>query len=301
MFLHPTNKGEIRALINKLPNKHSSGFDDISNYLLKKICSEILTPLELIFNNSLTTGKFPIDMKKADVVPLYKNKSRDQMTNYRPISLLLTISKFLEKVVYKRTYKFLKKHKRIYRSQYGFRSNHLCEQAIGELLCEIIKGREQNKETIAVFLDLSKVFDTLDHNLLLAKLSKYDIRGQSLDWFASYMSNRSIRTKCSTQDGIQYSEYYNIEFGMPQGSCLGPLLVLIFTNDLHLHLENCSCIMFADDTTLYITHNKQNYMGWCIQEDLKILQDWFKANKLTLNLTKSVCMNFSKRKTHLQT
>ena len=175
MFLHPTNKMEIKKLIEKLPNKHSSGYDGISNHLLKQISDEILDPLVKIFNCSLSTGVFPTAMKKADVVPLHKSKSRDKSTNYRPISLLITISKVLEKVVYKRTYTFLDKHDSFYRSQYGFRNNHSCEQAIGELLCGITKGKELNRDTIAVFLDLSKAFDTLDHNILLRKLDKYGI------------------------------------------------------------------------------------------------------------------------------
>ena len=138
--------------------------------------------------------------------------------------------------MYKHTYKFLEKHKCIYHSQYGFRSNHSCEQAIDELLCGITKGREHNKNTLALFLDLSKAFDTLDHQILLSKLERYGIRGNTLDWFQSYMSGHSIRAKCSTSDGIMYSEYYDVEYGTPQGSCLGPLLFLLFTNDLHLNL-----------------------------------------------------------------
>ena len=110
------------------------------------------------------------------------------------------------------------------------------------------------------------------------------------------MQGRSIRAKCTTSDGVSYSNYYDVEYGTPQGSCLGPLLFLIFTNDLHLNLLYRSCILFADDTTLFVTHKNMVYMEWCMQEDLKILQDWFKANKLTLNINKSVAMHFSNKK-----
>ena len=204
-------------------------------------------------------------MKKADVVLLHKCKGRDQSTNYRLISLLIMISKLLEKVMYKHTYKFLEKHERIYHSQYSFRSNHSCKQAIGELLSCITKGKELNKSTLSVFLDLSKAFDTLDHNILLAKLAKYGIRGNALNWYSSYMKGRSIRAKCQTTDGTCYSNYYDIEYGTPQGSCLGPLLFLIFTNDLHLNLLYCRCILFTDDTTLFMSHQNLKYMEWCMQ------------------------------------
>ena len=118
-------------------------------------------------------------------------------------------------------------------------------------------------------------------------------------WFKSYLSNRTLRVKCSTQDGLTYSSCYPNNCGTVQGSCLGPLLFLLFTNDLHLMLEYCRCILFADDTTLYISHRNQNYIEWCIQHDLEILQDWFRVNKLTLNINKTVCMQFTgKQKRH---
>ena len=104
-----------------------------------------------------------------------------------------------------------------------------------------------------------------------------------------------MRAKCNTHDGVAYSKLYDMEYGTPQGSCLGPLLFLIFTNDLHLHLQHCLCILFADDTTVFFSHRNLNYCEWCIQCDLQVLQDWFKANKLTLNINKSVCMHFSSK------
>ena len=149
---------------------------------------------------------------------------------------------------------------------------------------------------LAFFLDLSKAFDTLDHQILLAKLCKYGIQGTALDWFGSYLSDRMIRIKCSvTSTGkVKYSDYETVNYGTPQGSCLGPLIYLIFTNDMAIHLENCNSIMFADDTTLYHTHKSLSYLKWCLQEDLKSLIDWFRANKLTLNYDKTACVLFKK-------
>ena len=187
----------------------------------------------------------------------------------------------------------------IFNSQYGFRSNHSCENAVSELIREIVKGLDQKKSTIAVFLDLSKAFDTLKHSILLEKLDRYGIRGTALKWFESYLQNRKLRTKCiaGSSGKIEYSNVYNIEYGTPQGSCLGPLLFLIFSNDLHLHIEYCNCILFADDTTLYYTHRNTKLATWCLEHDLKILWDWFRSNKLTLNVSKSVMIHFNSKDT----
>ena len=169
LYLPPTNRDEIMKLISGLMNKQSSGFDKISNIILKKLQTSITTPLEIIFNKSLESGTFPQRMKIADIYPLFKNKERDLCTNYRPISLLITVSKLLEKLMYIRVYSFLDSTNQFFDSQYGFRTNHSCENAISELLGHIIKGKERNKSTACVFLDLSKAFDTIKHEVLLAK------------------------------------------------------------------------------------------------------------------------------------
>ena len=147
-------------------------------------------------------------MKHADVVPLYKSKYRKDVTNYRPISLLLTLSKILEKVMYTRTYKFLTDTYQIFGSQYGFRTKHSCDNAIGELLGNIVKNQELGKYTIALFLDLSKAFDTLKHEILLNKLVIYSVRGLCLDWFKSYLSNRKMCVKCKVDitGNVEYSD-----------------------------------------------------------------------------------------------
>ena len=298
MFLRPTSGIEILALINKLPNKGSSGYDNISNLLLKSLADQISVPLEIIFNKSLEEGLFPTKMKKADIVPLYKSKDKQECLNYKPISLLITLSKLLEKIMYKRVYQFLEKTGQIFPSQYGFRSSHSCENAVSELLSTIIKGKEQGLYTVSLFLDLSKAFDSLEHEMMLRKLESYGICGNMLQWFRSYLSDRKIRTKyyVSSSGQLEYSEYKPINFGIPQGSCLGPLLFLIFTNDLHKHLHHCSSILFADDTTLYQTHRNLVYLQWCVQDDMNRLMEYFRINKLTLNLNKTVCVLFQKNK-----
>ena len=304
MFLAPTTTHEILALIKNLPNKRSSRYDNISNLLLKSLAVHISVPLEIIFNKSIEEEVFPENMKKADIIPLYKSKDKHECSNYRPISLLITLSKLLEKIVYKRVYQFLETTGQIFPSQYGFRTSHSCENALffafnycTELLSTIIKGKELGMYTVSLFLDLSKTFDSLEHEIMLKKLESYGICGNVLQWFRSYLSERQIRNKChiSSSGQIEYSEYMPINYETPQGSCLGPLLFLIFTNDLHKQLH-CSSILFADDTTLYKTHRNLVYLQCCVQDDMNRIMDYFRINQLTLNLNKIVCVLFQKHK-----
>ena len=288
----------MNKYISSLPNKTSSGHDEINNILLKQIKESIITPLVEIFNDSLASGTFPSKMKLAEVIPLHKGKSKDSEANYRPILLLLTISKILEKVMYNRLYDFLTETNQIYQSQYGFRKRHSCKHVIGELVREVVKNLENMKSTATIYLDLSKAFDTVEHSTLHAKLEIYGVRGTALLWFKNYLSDRKLLVKCSTSRNSPpiKSDTYNIEYGTAQGSCLGPLLFLIFCNDMHLNLTYLHCIQFADDTTLYLGHVDIRYLNCCIEHDLTSLQDWFRANQLTLNIDKSCTVLFSPRK-----
>ena len=200
--------------------------------------------------------------------------------------------------MYSRTYNFLTEHDLLFKSQYGFRRKHSCEHAVTELIGEICKGMETNKHTMAIFINLLKAFDMISHDLLLKKLSLYGIHGLALDWFTSYLSNRTMQVKCSTStsSSVQYSNTHNVQIGTPQGSCLGPLLFLIFCNDIYLNLELCNGILFTDDTTIYKSHEHLEYLQWCIIHDLTLLMDWFKRNHLSMNANKTVGMFFSKNK-----
>ena len=298
MYLHPITPTEILRYINRLPSKNSSGYDGISNQFLKSIKHAITTPLAKIFNLSISTGEFPENMKLAEVIPLFKKGALDIMENYRPISLLITLSKLLEKCIYKHLYNFFNINNIFYSKQYGFRSNHSCEQAIQDLYGHLISNKEEGQNSVAVFLDLSKAFDTLSHELLFKKLNIYGIRGHCNNWFRSYLTNRKLHVKCKTlsSNATEISKQYLITHGTAQGSCLGPLLFNIFCNDIYINIKHCKIILFADDTTLYESHRNLTYLNYMIQEDIKNLNSWFKANKLSLNIQKTVAMLFLPRK-----
>ena len=293
VVMRQTNQTEVENLIKALPNKLSSGHDEINNVMLKSLCSAISYPLQLIFNQSIATGVFPDKMKIAKVIPLYKGKQRDLMINYRPISLLMTISKLLEKVIYSHIYKFLEKNNILFESQYGFRTKRSCEQAILELTSHLLHAHNKNLHSIGVFLDLSKAFDTLNHEVLLKKLECYGVRGIVNDWFKSYLEGRTLIAKVSTsKENTTKSTPFHITYGTAKGSCLGPLLFIMFSNDMHLLPIYGHLILFADDTTLINHHRNPRFLDHVTQHDMAILHDWFKANQLSLNLSKSALMKF---------
>ena len=196
--------------------------------------------------------------------------------------------------MYKQVYNFLNSTNQIYSKQYGFRSKHSTDQAVSEIMGKILKNAEKKIPTVALFLDLSKAFDTLEHSIVLSKMERYGIRGCAHQWFESYLRNRKLIAKCVTTSSgsATKSDVRDIEFGTPQGSCLGPLIFLIFCNNLRLNLEFLDCVQFADDTSLIFGHKKKQFLTFAIEHDLRIIQDWFNANKLTLNMTKSVYVVF---------
>ena len=209
------------------------------------------------------------------------------------MSLLITISKVLEKAVYSRVYKFLEKHKVLYDSQYAFRRKRSCEQEVLELVSSVLQVKVQSQHSAAMFLDLSKAFDTLDHTILLRKLDLYGLRGICNNWFESYLKDRTLVTKLTTLDNKTVkSEVYNIMYGTAQGSCLGPLLFIVFCNDIHLLPTYSRIIMFADDTMLICNHKNIKFLKFVLEHYMSILTNWFRANKLSLNINKMVLLKF---------
>ena len=291
LFMRPTDEQEVSNIIKLLKPKSSSGHDGMSAKLLKRIFTGITAPIVFITNLSLSTGIVPIAMKQAKVVPIFKNSgSKEDMKNYRPVSLLPVLSKVLERIVYNRLFEYLVKHKLLHISQYGFQPNLSTELAIIELQDRIVEIIDNKECCVGVFMDLSKAFDTLDHNILLNKLFHYGIRGVAHTWFQNYLTNRCQYVTIDGENSLQMP----ISCGVPQGSILGPLLFLIYINDLATVSKNAFTILFADDTNnIYKSDTYENLMR-IATHDLQNISDWFKANKLALNEAKTKFVIFHK-------
>ena len=292
----PVSGKEIQTIIQNLKPKSSTGHDNISSIILKKIAAYIVPTLVLIVNQSLLTGIFPNQLKIAKVLPLYKKDSPHILDNYRPISLLPVISKIFEKVAFIQLYDYMVKNKLLYVSQYGFRQEHSTELASLEFTDRIMHHLDEKKIPITIFLDLSKAFDTLDHSILIDKLQYYGVRNSALNWFNSYLSNR-----------VQYVDYNGtissklpLSTGVPQGSILGPLMFIIYMNDIYKVSDKFHSILYADDTTLEsplctfdisAVNNRNKYnvddLSKNINHELNLVYEWLCLNKLSLNIKKN--------------
>ena len=218
---------EVKRVITELKSKHSYGIDGISIRIFKLCPGNIALILAHIFNLSLSEGVFLKAFKQVKVIPVFKKGSTYDVNNYRPISLLPVMSKILEKLVNTRLVSFLNRNGFFHETQFGFRPNHSTSHATTLLIENITEAFEAKQAMVGVFLDLSKASDTIDHDILLSKLFHYEIRGVPYDWFKSYLTNRQQQVMC--QNVLSNVKYIN--FGLPQGSILGPLLFLIYVND----------------------------------------------------------------------
>ncbi len=294
MYLNPASEEEIINIVSKFSNKQSCGHDGISMSTVKSIIHSISDPFTCICNKSFQTGIFPDEMKIAKIVPLFKTGNRKEFSNYRPVSILPQFSKILEKLFYNRLVSFVKINEVLYKSQYGFREKHSTGLALMELMEEITSNLDNGFMTTGVFIDLKKAFDTIDHPILIQKLNHYGVRGIALNWIENYLSNR--------QQYVIYNKMHSdkkrILCGVPQGSIIGPLLFLLYINDLANVSKKLKFILFADDTNVFYTGKNIKDVSNTLNEELKHMNSWFKVNKLSLNVSKTNYMLFSGKRNY---
>ena len=283
-FFQPTHEEEVIKVAQNLKTKTSQGFDNLSTCIIQKTMKEVAAPLTHIFNQSFLLGVVPDQMKIAKIVPVFKAGNKKILTNYRPISILPAFSKILEKLASIRLINFLESQDILYKHQYGFRQHYSTIHPILHLLNDISNGNDNKSKdiTLAIFLDMSKAFDTISHDILIRKLEHYGIRGTCKDWFASYLTNRFQYTEIHGEQ----STYLNINTGVPQSSILGPILFLIYVNDIK-NCSNLNILCFADDTTAYKSGPNIEDLITNVNIQLELLYTWLCCNKLSLNINKT--------------
>ena len=291
-FISPTDSIEVFDIINELKSEKSHGPNGIPTKILHLLNAEISPLLADIFNLSFQSGKFPSILKIAKVIPIHKKSSKLDCSNYRPISILSNLDKILEKLIHKRLYHFLEINNIIYPLQFGFRKNFSTTHTLLSLTENIKQEIDKGKFGCGIFIDFQKAFDTVDHEILLSKLQYYGIRGKANDWFRSYLDNRQ---QFVSINGFN-SSLSKIKCGVPQGSVLGPLLFLIYINDLYSSISTCKVHHFADDTNLLHFDYSVKKLNKVVNYDLKHLVHWLNANKISLNVGKTELVFFKPRK-----
>ena len=287
-FTTPTCPKEVSELISTFQKNKASGPNSIPNNLLQMVKDIIAHPLSDMINLSFQSGTYPHKMKIAKIMPVHKKGSRLNVDNYRPISLLSNINKIFEKLMYKRVYKFLSLKGTFFEMQFGFREKHSTLHALISLTETIRNALDNNEFVCGIFIDLKKAFDTVDHEILLNKLGYYGIRGLPNEWFRSYLTGRKQFVSINGYN----SKVLECDIGVPQGSVLGPLLFLIYINDLHQAMKNSLVHHFADDTNLLHINKSLSKLNSLLNRDLKYLCNWLKANKIALNTAKTEMLFF---------
>ena len=289
--MNPITKDEISKVVNKL-KYNGKGSKIISTMVLKDNNNKISEILMHIFNICVVNGYFPNELKIGCITPIFKSGSKQDVKNYRPVCSLSPFSKIFEKIIYNRMIDFIDQNNILSPNQFGFQKGLSTESAIIQFINKVHKGLSKRHHTIAIFMDLSKAFDVLNHNILSEKLEHYGFRGKFLELLMSFISNREYFVSAN---GFT-SDTKTVNIGVPQGSTLGPLLFLLYINDMCNSSSILNFTQFADDTT--ITHSGPNLeeLQHEIENELAKVLDWLLANKLIINLSKTHSMLFTNKR-----
>ena len=290
-YLEPVTQDEVVGIIGSLRSIRCD-INSISVYMLKFSQNILSYPISLLINKSFLEGIFPDVFKRADVIPVYKKGDKKDINNYRPISLLPLFSKIYERCIANRVLCFVTRFSLISKEQFGFRKGLSTVDAMIDYSAYICRELEKRNHIVGVFIDYCKAFDTVKHDILLAKLEAYGIRGIALKWFASYLGNRVQRVRI----GQSYSDYQNVNVGVPQGSVLGPLLFIFYVNDLPNVSASLKSILFADDTTVSSSGYIFSDLCSTVNDELESVHRWSVSNRLSLNSDKTAALIFTNRR-----
>ena len=289
----------VQKELLSLKRNKSPGIDNLPPSLppnlLKDGAREIAKPLWHLINQSLTESVVPTEWKHPKITPIHKSGTLENPDNYRPISVLPALSKILEKAVHQQLISYLEKHNLLSDKPFGYRKHKSTEFAVNLFVDDIRKSIDDGKLVGALFVDLSKAFDTISHSTLLAKLPTYGIHEVELDWFRDYLFNRHQQVFCEKER----SNIFEVVCGVPQGSVLGPLLFTMFYNDLKDHLTSVKLIKFADDTVLYFSSDNFQIIENTLNLEIQNLYKYLAENELIINLkpgkTEAMLFGSSKR------
>ena len=288
---------EVLKLVNNISVYKSSGMDNISGRVIKDFLTLAAREITILYNNILASGIFPDKWKIATVTPIPKVANAESPTDLRPISLLPVPGKILEKYITSQIELFLENKKFFHANQNGFRKGKSTSSALAEFLDDTIAELNSSKISVAAYLDFQKAFDTIDHDILLSKLSKSGIGAKVLKLLKNYLSNRQQKTMLFGTS----SSLLPIKIGVPQGSTIGPTMFIVYINDLPDVLKSSKALMYADDTVIYNAGERRKTVRKSLQADLSEVQKWCTNNKMSLNVKKTKIMSFMsdyKRKKH---
>lgn len=291
LFFNPITENELISAINSLKTKASPGDDNISAKLLKDNHIYLLKPLLHLINLIFEKGTYPEILKKAVIVPIYKTGDRLNKENYRPIAMTSSVSRLFEKCIKLRLDSFLNTNNILSKSQYGFLSGVSSEEAMVHVTDYVLQNYNNKFKTLGIFVDLARAFDTVAHEILLKKLEDIGVRGLAHSLFESYLKNRTQRIRIN--DSL--SKTGTVEFGVPQGTVLGPTLFSLYINDLFSVLpnENSECVCYADDTVILVRGKSWPETFQRAEDHISKVRLWMDQNLLTMNVNKTVHMAFS--------
>ena len=290
MVLQDSDVNEVVCIVDNFLKKNSTGHDNIPAIILKWIINLIAPILVEIFNRCINQGIYPEILKIGKITPLFKNGDKAIDDNYRPITVLTQINKLFEKLIHKRMMTFTNENNLLTNCQFGFRKGHSTSHGITHVNEQVTRHLERKRVCSVLFIDLKSAFDTVDLNVLTQKLEHYGFRGKILNLLTSYLYNRKQYIK----SGEIVSCLLEVVCGVPQGSVLGPLLFILYINDI----ENCSnfeCVLFADDAALLLAADTLKILKRLINKEVKFLYEWLITSKLTLNLGKTKYMLFANK------